>query len=49
MGSEADGGVIDKRVKICGTVLRDDKTGAFRMWYGKGAIVVTTWKRWHRR
>lgn len=26
-------GVINKRVNIYGTVLRDDKTGSFRMWY----------------
>lgn len=28
-----EGGVKDKRVNIYGTVLRDEKTGTFRMWY----------------
>lgn len=28
-----EAGVKDKRVNIYGTVLRDEKTGAFRMWY----------------
>jgi len=33
-------GVPDKRVNIYGTVLRDDKTGAFQMWYADAGHVL---------
>jgi hypothetical protein len=29
----SEDGIIDKRVNIYGTVLRDEKSGSFRMWY----------------
>lgn len=36
-------GVIDKRVNIYGTVLRDEKTGSFRMWYADpGSVLYAT-------
>jgi hypothetical protein len=36
-------GVIDKRVNIYGTVLRDEKTGGFRMWYADpGSVLFAT-------
>jgi hypothetical protein len=45
-------GVLDKRVNIYGTVLRDEKTGTFRMWYADpGSVLYATsadgihWKR----
>lgn len=34
------GGVTDKRVNIYGTVLRDEKSGAFRMWYADAGSVL---------
>ncbi|MBL9184407.1 MAG: hypothetical protein JNN17_19840 [Verrucomicrobiaceae bacterium] len=34
------GGIIDKRVNIYGTVLRDEKTGTFRMWYADAGSVL---------
>lgn len=33
-------GVPDKRINIYGTVLRDEKTGAFRMWYADAGHVL---------
>ena len=33
-------GVAERRVNIYGTVLRDDKTGALRMWYAQGNAVL---------
>ncbi len=33
-------GVKDRRVAIYGTVLRDEKTGAFRMWYMQASAVL---------
>ncbi|MFO1437675.1 MAG: hypothetical protein U1F81_05085 [Verrucomicrobiaceae bacterium] len=33
-------GIIDKRVNIYGTVLRDEKTGSFRMWYADAGSVL---------
>ncbi len=33
-------GVDDKRVNIYGTVLRDEKTGVFRMWYADAGSVL---------
>lgn len=45
-------GVDDKRVNIYGTVLRDEKTGAFRMWYADaGSVLYATSKdgvHWER-
>lgn len=45
-------GVIDKRVNIYGTVLRDEKNGAFRMWYADpGSVLYATSKdgiQWER-
>lgn len=45
-------GVIDKRVNIYGTVLRDEKTGSFRMWYADpGSVLYATSAdgiRWER-
>ena len=45
-------GVPDKRVNIYGTVLRDEKTGAFQMWYADaGHVLYATSKdgvRWDR-
>lgn len=39
----AEGGIIDKRVNIYGTVLRDEKTGSFRMWYSDpGSVLYAT-------
>jgi len=39
---DADG-IKDKRVNIYGTVLRDEATGAFRMWYGSpGRVLFAT-------
>ncbi len=36
-------GVIDKRLNIYGTVLRDEKTGSFRMWYADpGSVLYAT-------
>ncbi|MEN3940721.1 hypothetical protein WJU23_05455 [Prosthecobacter sp. SYSU 5D2] len=36
-------GFLDKRVNIYGTVLRDEKTGAFRMWYADpGSVLYAT-------
>ncbi len=36
-------GIQDKRVNIYGTVLRDEKTGAFRMWYADpGQVLYAT-------
>ncbi|WP_395745856.1 hypothetical protein [Prosthecobacter sp.] len=36
-------GVVDKRLNIYGTVLRDAKTGAFRMWYADpGSVLYAT-------
>ena len=33
-------GKMDKRVYIYGTVLRDEKTGVFKMWYNRGQSVL---------
>ncbi len=33
-------GVPDKRVNVYGTVLRDEKTGAFQMWYSDAGHVL---------
>ena len=45
-------GIIDKRVNIYGTVLRDAKTGSFRMWYADaGSVLYATSAdgiRWQR-
>ena len=45
-------GIIDKRVNIYGTVLRDEKTGSFRMWYADaGSVLYATSAdgiRWER-
>lgn len=45
-------GVPDKRVNIYGTVLRDEETGAFRMWYSDaGDVLYATSKdgvQWER-
>lgn len=45
-------GFLDKRVNIYGTVLRDEKTGAFRMWYADpGSVLYATSKdgiQWER-
>jgi hypothetical protein len=45
-------GVIDKRVNIYGTVLRDEKTGMMRMWYADpGSVLYATSKdgiHWER-
>ncbi len=45
-------GVPDNRVNIYGTVLRDEKTGAFRMWYAQanGVLYATSTDgiRWER-
>lgn len=36
-------GFLDKRVNIYGTVLRDEKTGSFRMWYAdSGSVLFAT-------
>ena len=36
-------GILDKRVNIYGTVLRDEKTGSFRMWYADpGSVLYAT-------
>ncbi len=36
-------GVIDKRVNIYGTVLRDEKSGSFKMWYADpGSVLFAT-------
>jgi hypothetical protein len=36
-------GVVDKRVNIYGTVLRDEKSGAMRMWYSDpGSVLFAT-------
>jgi hypothetical protein len=36
-------GIDDRRVNIYGTVLRDEKTGAFRMWYADpGSVLYAT-------
>lgn len=47
-----EGGIPDKRVNIYGTVLRDEKTGAFRMWYADpGSVLFATSNdgiRWER-
>jgi predicted GH43/DUF377 family glycosyl hydrolase len=47
-----ENGVADKRVNIYGTVLRDDKTGAFQMWYADaGSVLYATSKdgiHWER-
>ena len=38
-----EGDIIDKRVNIYGTVLRDEKTGSFRMWYADpGSVLYAT-------
>lgn len=46
------GGVADNRVNIYGTVLRDEKTGTFRMWYAQanGVLYATSNDgiRWER-
>lgn len=45
-------GFLDKRVNIYGTVLRDEKTGTFRMWYADpGSVLYATSKdgvQWER-
>ncbi len=45
-------GVLDKRVNIYGTVLRDEETGGFRMWYADpGSVLYATSKdgvKWER-
>jgi hypothetical protein len=45
-------GIMDKRVNIYGTVLRDEKTGAFQMWYADpGNVLFATSSdgiRWER-
>lgn len=45
-------GIQDKRVNIYGTVLRDEETGAFRMWYADpGSVLYATSNdgiRWER-
>lgn len=45
-------GIIDKRVNIYGTVLRDETTGSFRMWYADpGSVLYATSSdgvRWER-
>lgn len=45
-------GIVDKRVNIYGTVLRDEATGGFRMWYADpGSVLYATSKdgiHWER-
>lgn len=36
----SEDGIIDKRVNIYGTVLRDEKSGSFRMWYADAGSVL---------
>ncbi len=47
-----EGGILDKRVNIYGTVLRDEATGGFRMWYADpGSVLYATSKdgvHWER-
>jgi hypothetical protein len=39
----SEDGIIDKRVNIYGTVLRDEKSGSFRMWYADpGSVLYAT-------
>ena len=48
----SEDGIIDKRVNIYGTVLRDAKSGSFRMWYADaGSVLYATSSdgiRWER-
>jgi hypothetical protein len=47
-----ENGIVNKRVNIYGTVLRDAETGAFRMWYADAGHVLyatsTDGVRWER-
>jgi hypothetical protein len=48
----AEGSICDKRVNIYGTVLRDEKSGSFKMWYADpGSVLYATSSdgiRWER-